>query len=239
MRSRKTALLAPLIIITMALISLPGCCCPFYNQYRDLKKLVPMGTVTGTVYAGNPKQPVPNATVIIADQQTTTDSQGKFKLTVVATTQTITVTSGNDLKWTGTVTVVKDGDVNLPEIILQNVTSSGGTTETYPAAPEDVIRAYYKAVNGKDYNQAATYLSGQMPVDPVKIEASYAPYIKSVEIASIARKANMDYNGRTIYDVTFTAEYIKHYEAGSTNLPTVHAMQQVDGKWKIVDIGTG
>lgn len=83
--------------------------------------MVPVGTVSGTVYAGSPKQPVPNARVVIADQETTTSADGKFKLTnVLATTQTITVTAP-DLKWTGTITVTKDGDVNLPEIILQGI----------------------------------------------------------------------------------------------------------------------
>lgn len=118
MRIRLFSLTAIALILALSLTVLPGCCCPFYNTYRDLEKLVPVGTVSGTVYAGDPKEPVSDAIVTIADQSTTTDGNGKFKLTnVVATNQTVTVVSG-DLKWTGTVTVTKDGDVNLPEILL-------------------------------------------------------------------------------------------------------------------------
>jgi hypothetical protein len=239
MRHRSFSLLALVIIITIGLTALPGCCCPFFNTYRNLEKLVPVGTVSGTVYAGDPKQPVSGAIVVIADQSTTTDSQGKFKLTkVVATNQTITVTSG-DLKWTGTVTVTKDGDVNLPEIILSATLPPPNTTEAYPATAEDVIRAYYAAVNDKDYAKAGTFRGGQMPTDADSIAKSYTDYIKSVSISAITREEKMDYNGRSIYSVTFTTEYLKHYPAGNGNLPTVHSMQQVDGKWKIVEIGTG
>ena len=95
-----------------------GCCCPFFNQYQDLKKMVPVGTVKGTVFAGEPKQAVAGARVVIADQETTTDAQGNFKLSnVVATKQTIIVTSCT-LSWTGTADVTKDAEVTLPEIIL-------------------------------------------------------------------------------------------------------------------------
>jgi hypothetical protein len=122
MRRRFLPLLALTIIIAIGLTALPGCCCPFYNSYNELKKMVPVGTVSGTVLAGEPKQPVADAIVVIADQTATTDAQGKFKLAnVVATTQTVTVAKDN-LKWTGTVTVPKDGDVTLPEIILTPAT---------------------------------------------------------------------------------------------------------------------
>jgi hypothetical protein len=239
MRFRLLSLLTLVIIIAIGLTALPGCCCPFYNNYRDLEKLVPVGTVSGTVYAGDPKQPVSGARVVIADQSTTTDSQGKFKLSnVVATNQTITVTSG-DLKWTGTVTVTKDGDVNLPEIILSATLPPPDTTEAYPATAEDVIRAYYKAINDKDYTKAGTYLGGQMSSVATSLDKSYADYIKSVSVTAIERKASMDTNGRSVYIVTFNAEYIKHYPAGNGDLETVHRMQQIDGKWKIVEIGTG
>jgi hypothetical protein len=127
MRRRLLSILALSIIIVLCLIALPGCCCPFYNSYNELKKMVPVGTVSGTVFAGEPKQPVADAIVVIADQTTSTDAQGKFKLTnVVATNQTVTVASG-DLKWTGTVNVTKDGDVTLPEIIL---TAAAASTTT-------------------------------------------------------------------------------------------------------------
>jgi hypothetical protein len=239
MRRRFLPLLALSIIIALGLSALPGCCCPFFQSYNNLKKLVPVGTVSGTVFAGDPKQPVSGAVVVIADQSTTTDAQGKFKLeNVVATNQTITVTSG-DLKWTGTVSVTKDGDVNLPEILLSAISPPPDTTGTYPATAEDVIRAYYQAVNKKDYVAATTYLAGQMPVTVDTVKAQYDGYIKNVSVAAIERKASMDYNGRSIYEVTFNAEYIKHYPAGSGDLPTVHAMQQISGQWKIVDIGTG
>lgn len=112
----------PLLVLSVLLISSlsAGCCCPAFNQYQELKKLVPVGTVKGTVYAGNPKQPVPNARVVIADQVTTTDAQGTFRLdNVVATNQTIVVTSG-DLRWSGTTNVTKDAEVTLPEIILES-----------------------------------------------------------------------------------------------------------------------
>lgn len=238
MRHRFLSILALTIIIAVGLTALPGCCCPFYNTYRDLEKLVPVGTVSGTVYAGDPKQPVSGAIVVIADQSTTTDSQGKFKLTkIVATNQTVTVTSG-DLKWTGTVTVTKDGDVSLPEIILSAITTTE-TTEAYPATAEDVIRAYYKAINDKDYTKAGTYLAGQMSGVATSLDKSYADYIKSVSVTAIERKASMDTNGRSVYIVTFNAEYFKHYPAGTGDLETVHRLQQIDGKWKIVEIGTG
>lgn len=239
MNKRIFPFAALILIVALSLSLLPGCCCPCFTTYRDLQKLVPVGSVSGTVFAGDPKQPVPGAKVIIADRSTTTNSQGKFKLTnIVATNQTVTVTSG-DLKWTGTVTVIKDGDINLPEIILEGTLPPPQTTETYPATPEDVIRAYYAAVNGKDYAKATTYLAGQMPATVDKVTASYAGYISTVAVASIERKASMDYDGRSIYDVTFSAQYIQHYPAGNGDLPKIHAMQQVNGQWKIVDIGTG
>ncbi len=239
MRHRFMSFLFISIIIAAGLTALPGCCCPCFTTYNDLQKLVPTGSVSGTVFAGEPKEAVPGARVTIADQTTTTDSQGKFKLTkVVATNQTITVTSG-DLKWTGTVNVIKDGDVNLPEIILQSTLPPPDETEAYPATPDDVIRAYYKAVNDRDYGKAATFRAGQMPADAASVEKSYADYIKSVAVAAIERKPSMDFDGRSVYIVTFTTEYLKHYPAGNGDLPTVHSMQQVDGKWKIVEIGTG
>lgn len=239
MKKRLISLAALTIIVALSFSMLPGCCCPCFTTYRDLKKLVPVGSVSGTVYAGKPKQPVPGAIVVIADKSTTTDSQGKFKMTnVVATSQTVTVTSG-DLKWTGTVTVVKDGEVNLPEILLEATLLPPGATDAYPATAEDVIRAYYKAIDDRDYEKAATFRGGQMPTDITSVEKSYADYIKSVSVAAITRQEKMDYNGRSIYSVTFTTEYIQHYPAGNGDLPTVHAMQQIDGKWKIVEIGTG
>lgn len=239
MRHRFLSILALMIIIAVGLTALPGCCCPFYNTYRDLEKLVPVGTVSGTVFAGDPKQPVPGAIVTIADQSTTTDDSGKFKLMkVVATNQTVTVTSG-DLKWTGTITVTKDGDLNLPEIILSATLPPPNTTETYPATAEDVIRAYYKSVNDKNYAKVGTFRGGQMAADAVSVEKSYAGYISSVSVAGIERKASMDTNGRSVYFVTFTAEYIKHYPVGTGDLETVHRIQQIDGKWKIVETGTG
>ncbi len=82
------------ITITVGLTALTGCCCPCFTTYNDLQKLVPTGSASGTVLADEPKETVPGARVTIADRSTTTDAQGKFKLTkVVATNQTITVTS--------------------------------------------------------------------------------------------------------------------------------------------------
>ena len=112
----RLALISMVLLVFSSVIA--GCCCPMFNQYQELKKLVPVGTVKGTVFAGEPKQAVEGATVVIADQSTTTDAQGNFKLSdVVATNQTIVVTK-DTLSWTGTADVTKDAEVTLPEIIL-------------------------------------------------------------------------------------------------------------------------
>jgi hypothetical protein len=106
------------LLTGIILIAGTGCCCPGFSQYQKLREMVPTGTVKGTVYAGEPKNPVAGAIVTIADQQTTTDAQGNFSIDeVVATNQTVNVVSGS-LSWTGTANVIEDGEVILPEIIL-------------------------------------------------------------------------------------------------------------------------
>jgi hypothetical protein len=205
------------------------------------------GSVTGTFFisANGVKQPVSQLAVTVGASKTTTDSNGYFNITGLAPgTYTISA-AGGDLGYSGKVTVVAGQTTSLGELSLHptlpppNTAGTTGTTN-YPDTAEAVIRAYYAAVNTPDYSDALRYLAEQLGAQTTEeIRTTYEPYVKNIKIVKIERKAAMDYNGRSIYIVTFTADYLKHYPAGNGNLPTVHALKQINGQWKIVDIGTG
>ena len=142
-------------------------------------------------------------------------------------TATITITS-DDYQYTGNITVGA-GTTTLPPITVQS---------TYPTSAEDVIRAFYKAINDHDYEKAATYATGHLTADFIRMQ--FEPYIKSVTVTEIIRHPEWDYGGPPMYEVHFNAEYIKHYEAGSGNLLTVHQLKQDEaGHWKVAGIATG
>lgn len=237
-------------MITVALMSLLtflmfGCapCCPWsnfdWNSLKDLKNLSG-GTVKGTAYIKTDTvEPVPGVPVEIGTYKTTTDDNGEFEIkNIPAGTYKVRI-YGGDLGYTGTVKVTSGQTTNLGSVYLHPTLPPPDETG-YPSSAEGVIRAYYEAINDKDYEQALTYLTGKMgDLTADGLRASYEPYIKSVTVTSIDRTPEMDYQGRSMYSVTFSAEYIKQYPAGNGNLPTVHSMIEIDGFWKIYEIGTG
>lgn len=254
-RSSLLLLLPLIIILFILLLGCAPCCCCWPGSYRDLKGLDngngSGATVTGTALLdmNGSETPVPEVKVTLskhssttADYETTTDAEGYFRISgITAGTYFIRI-AGGDLGWSDTINVKKNATMDLGDILLHPTLPPPGniTTDKYPATPEDVIKAYYKAINNGDYTKAMSFISGQLSnTDANTMQAQYEPYVKNIEVVSIDRTADMDYNGRQVYFVTFTAEYIQHYPAGSGNLPQVHAMQKIGGKWMIVDIGTG
>lgn len=247
----RPPLLIILSLIVMLAVLVLGCapCCSWWGSGFGLNG-GGGATVSGTAYItiGGQQTPVPKVAVTLgvsasttAKYSTTTNSDGYFELkNVVPGTYFIRI-AGGDLGWTDSITVKKDASLNLGNIQLHPTLPPPNTdTKQYPATPEDVIRAYYKAINEGDYNKALSFIAGQLSAVTLDtLQAQYEPYVKNIKVVSIERRASMDYNGRSIYFVTFTAEYIKHYEAGSEDLQRTHSLQQIDGKWMIVDIGTG
>jgi hypothetical protein len=107
---------------------------------------------------------------------------------------------------------------------------------SYPATGEAVIRAYYQAINDGDYAAARTYLSSQMTATAAQMKQSYSPYIKSVAITRLTRQPQVESNGEQVFDVTFKAVYYRRFPVGNGALPTVHVLQKIGDKWKIIDI---
>jgi hypothetical protein len=233
------------IFVAAILAFLLGCapCCSLGDLFRDKNDTT--CTVKGTAYinASGVKTPVPNVDVQIGSRTGKTDSNGSFEITGLNPgTYTVRV-FGGDLGYTEKIHLTTGETLDLGDVMMHPTLPPPDTSDesgTYPDTAEGVIQAYYKAINNKDYDTALKYLAGQMSGMTVDgMQKSYGDYISSVSVSSITREEKMDYDGRTIYSVVFSAEYIKHYPAGSTNLPTVHAMKQIDGQWKIVEIGTG
>lgn len=233
------------IVVIAILTVLLGCapCCPIGDLFRD--KNDTDCTVKGTAYinASGVKTPVPNVDVQIGSRTGKTDSNGSFEITgLKAGTYTIRV-YGGDLGYTETINLTTGETLDLGNVMMHPTLPPPDTSDdsgTYPDTAEGVIQAYYKAINSKDYEVALKYLAGQMSGKTVaNLETSYGAYISSVSVSSITREEKMDYDSRTIYSVVFSAEYIKHYPAGNGNLPTVHSLKQIDGQWKIIEIGTG
>lgn len=228
------------------LTGLVGCApCSWFN--RGNNNVIRKGTVTGTCFIATDagKSSVPNVTVTIGSRKMQTDSKGFFRMTGLAPGPYAVRVAGGDLGYTGKVNVAAGKTTNLGDVLLHATlpppNTTGGTTGStaYPTTAEDVIRAYYKALNDQDYAAALNYLGGQMGGQEVdSIRVSIEPYVKSVQVAKIERKTSMDYSGWSVYVVTFTAEYFQPYPAGNGDLPTVHALQQIDDQWKIVDIST-
>lgn len=239
-------------LITLALLSLLAffmfgcapCCCPWggfdLNDLRDLNELTGTGgTVRGTAYIkSTTTDPVPNVTVEIGTHTAQTDADGGFEIKDISPGKYTIRIYGGDLGYTGSVTVKKGEVTDLGSVYLHPTLPPPNTE--YPTDAEGVITAYYEAINAKDYSKALTYLTGQMGGSTEdSLRSSYEPYIKSVSVAKIDRRSEMDYGGREIYVVTFTAEYIKQYPAGNGYLPTVHSMILENDQWKITEIGTG
>lgn len=233
------------ILVIVTLTILLGCapCCSWGDLFRDKNNIT--CTVKGTAYinASGVKTPVPDVDVEIGSRTGKTDSNGSFEITGLKSgTHTIRV-FGGDLGWTDTIYLTTGETLDLGDVMMHPTLPPPNTSDesgTYPTTAEDVIRAYYKAINAQDYETALKYLAGQMSgKTAADLEKSYGDYISSVSISSIKREEKIDYDGRSIYSVVFSAEYIQHYPAGNGNLPTVHSLKQIDGQWKIVEIGTG
>jgi hypothetical protein len=213
-----------------------------------MDNMMDTATVRGTCYIlqDGEKTPVPNQKVVIGSRETTADGNGYFEINgLPAGVHTIRI-SGGDLGWSDTLTLKGGENRNLGDVFLHPTLPPPDTTtdktgsDEYPDSPEGVIWAYYRAIDAQDYSLAMKYLAEQMSGGSLDgMYAGYGQYIKSVSVADIERRASMDYDGRSIYWVTFTAEYIKHYPAGNGDLPRSHALKKIDGVWKIVDIGTG
>jgi hypothetical protein len=250
-RSALLILLPLTGILMFILLGCAPCCCWFPGGGNNGHNTGGNATVSGTaiINMNNVKQPVPEVKVIMgvsntntSKYETITDKDGHFVLNNIEPGTYFIRISGGDLGWTDTINVAKGATMDLGDVALHPTLPPppNVTTDKYPATPEDVIKAYYQAINNGDYTKALSYLSGQMGgEDENAIRAIYEPYVKNIQLVSITHQTNMDYNGRSVYDVKFDVQYIQHYPAGSGNLPEVHAMMQVNGLWKIVEIGTG
>jgi hypothetical protein len=209
-------------------------------------------SVSGTAYItmNGQKSPVPSIDVTLSTSETktakystTTDSGGYFKLENVAPGTYFIRIAGGDLGWSDTITVKKDTALNLGDIQLHPTLPPpppNTSTGNYPATPEDVIRAYYKAINQQDYSKALSYTAGnlaKMELDGIR--GQYEPYVKNIEVVSIKRLEKADIGNEQMYQVTFQADYIKHYPAGSGNLQEFHTLLETAEGWKITGTGTG
>ena len=102
--------------------------------------------------------------------------------------------------------------------------------------PEEVIKAYYKAINAQDYKKAAKYRAG---LSGKKLAKIYEPYIKNVSVTKL-KKAPDKEKTKVCYNVQLKASYIKHYTAGSGDLPTFHCLKKdKKGNWRISNITAG
>ncbi len=240
-----------ILIAVPSLFLMLGCapCCGWWGNGLDLNG-GSGATVSGTAYItmNGQKSPVPNIDVTLSTNEnttskysTTTNSSGYFKLKNVAPGTYFIRIAGGDLGWTDTITVKKDTALDLGDIQLHpTLPPPNADTGKYPATPEDVLRAYYKAINARDYNPALSFWSlAKSPLQADTLKAQFEPYVKNIEVVSIERRTAWDHDGESVYFITFSAEYIKHYEAGSEDLQRMHALKQINGKWMIVDVGTG
>jgi hypothetical protein len=234
-----------LVAMTLILVLL-GCapCCFWQDWGNNNNNDNPTtGAVKGSAYitTNEGKEPVGLLSVEVGDKSITSDKDGTFEVTGLKPGTYDIHVFGGDLGYTGKVTVTAGNTTDLGELALHGTLPPPDTDKTsYPATPEDVIRAYYKAVNEQDYAEALTYSAADNPqYNADSIKGQFEPYVKNIQVVEIERRANMDIDGKTVYFVTFTADYIKHYEAGSGDLQRTHYMLQVDGKWKIADIATG
>jgi hypothetical protein len=112
------------------------------------------------------------------------------------------------------------------------------TTEKGPSSedPEDVIKAFYKAVNAQDYKEADRYRIG---LSAKKLKKIYQPYIKSVAVTKIKKMPEIQ-KGKLCYNVIFKATFLKPYPAGGGTLPTFHCLKKdKKGNWRISNISTG
>jgi hypothetical protein len=240
--------LIPIAILLLSLLL--GCapCCGWWGNGFDLNG--GGASVSGTAYItmNGQQNPVPNIDVTLgvsenttAKYSTTTNSSGYFILKNVAPGTYFIRIAGGDLGWTDTITVKKDTALDLGNIQLHPTLPPPNTnTEKYPATPEDVIRAYYKAINEQDYSKATSYTTGnlaKMELDAIR--GQYEPYVKNIEVLSIKRWEKYDIGKEQMYEVTFKADYIKHYAAGSGNLQEFHTLLKTDTGWKITGMGTG
>lgn len=138
---------------------------------------------------------------------------------------------------------------------VDQVVAIGTKTETpYPATPEDMIRAYYAAINDHRWEEAWNYLTAKQqatysvpnPGPPEmaawtgieRFQHAYEDYVRTVSVTAVNFVPT--YPEPNTYDVKFNADYIKPYPAGTHKLPPVHWLKQDEsGKWKIDTIGTG
>ena len=102
--------------------------------------------------------------------------------------------------------------------------------------PEDVIKAYYKAINAQDYKKAARYRSG---LSVKKLKKIYEPNIKNVSVTKIKKMPEIQ-KDKLCYNVLLKASWIKHYTSGSGDLTTFHCLKKdKKGNWRISNIATG
>ena len=243
---RNLFLLLSVGVLLAFTIGCAPCCCPFFGGGGNGDGST--GSVTGTCFIMNngERSPVPGIAVTVGPVRTETDSQGYFIVSGLAPGAYNIGVAGGDLGYSGRVTVAAGQTTNLGYLQLHGTLppppKKNGTTgsSAYPTTAEGVITAYYAAINAKDYATALSYLAEQMGGKSMNsIKASYEPYVKNIQITKIQRTPSMDVNSRSIYVVTFAADYVQHYPAGNGNLPTVHSMRFINGQWKIVEIGTG
>jgi len=148
---------------------------------------------------------------------------------------------------------IKEVVVKAP---VDQIVAVGTFTEApYPGTPEDVIRAYYAAINDHRWEEAWSYITEKQqtgysitnPGPPEmaawtgieRFEHSYGDYVRTVSVTNVSSMPGT-YPDLNAYLVSFDADYIKPYEGGSHHLPGVHILvQDSTGKWHINEIGTG
>lgn len=111
---------------------------------------------------------------------------------------------------------------------------------------QGVIKAYYGAINRRDYKTAYSYLTSkfQYSLSYSNFVKEYADYIDKVEVESMIKLEEFSSAGVECYEVNFDTVYIKPYPAGSGELPPIHYVTSMDpndsnAEWRISDIGTG
>lgn len=231
------------VLIAVLLLFLMLGCAPCFSWYNGNNNNTTTGSVKGSCYiiTNEGKQPVGNLTVTVGSKTITSNKDSSFEITGLNPGTYDVRVFGGDLGYSGKATIKAGETTDLGELQLHGTLPPPNTdTEKYPTTPEGVIRAYYKAINEQDYSKALSYTTGnlaKMELDAIR--GQYEPYVKNIQVVLIKRWENADIGNEQMYEVTFQADYIKHYAAGSGNLQEFHTLLKTDNGWKITGMGTG
>jgi hypothetical protein len=178
-------------------------------------------------------------------------------------TATATIMSWADTKITATIPdELKDGQYgvaittsagtsNVKSFTIQSQVTeqqtTGQQTQANQGRPADeqIIYDYFAAINAKGYQDAYQMLTAKWKSIYANYEqfvASYREYISSVTIRSIKKLPEFSSPGKGMFQVELEANYIKHYPAGSGNIPEFYVLvpdTNNPGQWLIDSAGAG